>query len=37
MWCDLQRISLVSSLAASLFLGDYAAIDYSDGTFISQL
>lgn len=26
-----QRISLVSSFAASLFLGDYAAIDYSDG------
>lgn len=28
----LQRISLVSSFAASLFLGDYAAVDYSDGT-----
>lgn len=28
----LQRISLVSSFAASLFLGEYAAIDYSDGT-----
>lgn len=27
-----QRISLVSSFAASLFLGGYAAIDYSDGT-----
>lgn len=26
-----QRISLVSSFAASLFLGSYASIDYSDG------
>lgn len=30
----LQRISLVSSFAASLFLGDYAAVDYSDGTVV---
>lgn len=30
-----QRISLVSSFAASLFLGGYAAIDHSDGTSIS--
>lgn len=30
--CVLQRISLVSSFAASLFLGGYAAIDFSDGT-----
>ena len=28
----LQHISLVSSFAASLFLGDYAAIDDSDGS-----
>lgn len=30
-----QRISLVSSFAASLFLGDYAAIDHSDGSLSS--
>ncbi|XP_047185763.1 xylulose kinase isoform X4 [Scophthalmus maximus] len=29
---DTERISLVSSFAASLFLGDYAAIDHSDGS-----
>ncbi|XP_076827389.1 xylulose kinase isoform X2 [Brachyhypopomus gauderio] len=29
---ETERISLVSSFAASLFLGDYAAVDYSDGS-----
>lgn len=33
----LQRISLVSSFAASLFLGEYAAVDYSDGTVRTSL
>lgn len=32
MFLYMQRISLVSSFAASLFLGDYAAVDFSDGT-----
>ncbi|XP_063062155.1 xylulose kinase [Engraulis encrasicolus] len=31
-YSDTERISLVSSFAASLFLGDYAAVDYSDGS-----
>ncbi|XP_005101637.1 xylulose kinase [Aplysia californica] len=32
-----KRISLVSSFAASLFLGDYAPIDHSDGTGMNLL
>ena len=32
-----QRISLVSSFGASLFLGQYAAIDFSDGSGMNLL
>ena len=37
LFCLFQRISLVSSFAASLFLGDYAAIDLSDGSGMNLL
>ena len=36
-YISLQRISLVSSFVASLLLGDYAAIDNSDGRQIALL
>ncbi|XP_077592425.1 xylulose kinase [Stigmatopora nigra] len=34
---ETERISLVSSFAASLFLGDYAAMDYSDASGMNLL
>ncbi|KAM5281344.1 xylulose kinase [Ctenodactylus gundi] len=36
-YSDTERISLVSSFAASLFLGSYSPIDYSDGSGMNLL
>ncbi|XP_042566234.1 xylulose kinase isoform X2 [Clupea harengus] len=32
VYTETERISLVSSFGASIFLGDYAAVDFSDGS-----
>ncbi|XP_068092022.1 xylulose kinase isoform X2 [Hyperolius riggenbachi] len=37
MYSQTERISLVSSFAASLFIGDYSPIDYSDGSGMNLL
>ena len=36
-YADTERISLVSSLVATLFIGDYAAIDVSDGSGMNMM
>ncbi|ETE60890.1 Xylulose kinase, partial [Ophiophagus hannah] len=37
VYSQTEKISLVSNFAASLFLGDYAPIDYSDGSGMNLL
>ncbi|XP_036143453.1 xylulose kinase [Monomorium pharaonis] len=36
-YCNTERISLVSNFVASFFLGDYAPIDWSDGSGMNLL